>query len=253
MAHLICVSGSLGAGKTTFASFFPWLLKNLVEQAGGELELFANYDLHGAKRMDKLSDWYEVAEAHGSIIVWDEAHRTFNNRRWSSFQNIFAVELITFVRKMASIQIFATPSVFRLDTAIRDLIEVLIIARKAGNGTYYDFYDFQADFAGKYGKLLHTKFLPNWKRQKVHDLDLFDSNSFVSGFPMPKDEKSAERFMRELEKAHWRGVNRRRKEVIEVDVIKPEPGKSAKNRKRPAKASLPVSPDAGKSVQAAHG
>lgn len=211
MAHLICVSGALGAGKTTFGSFFPWLLKNQVEQLGGDLQLFANYDLYGAHFMSKPEDWFKVAEAHGSIIVWDEAHRTFNNRRWSSFQNIFAIDLITFVRKMATVQIFVTPSVFRLDTAIRDLVEVLIVCRKVGNGTYYDFYDFQADFAGRYGKFLNSKFLPNFKRKQIHQLDLFDSNAFVAGFPMPRDEREANKFMKELEEAHWRGVTRRRR------------------------------------------
>lgn len=214
MAHLICVSGGLGAGKTTFASFFPWLIKNAVESVGGDLQLFANYDLKGAHFMGETEDWYRVAEAHGSVIIWDEAHRTFNNRRFNSFQNIFAVELITFVRKMATIQLFATPSVYRLDTAIRDLIEVLIVCRKVGNGTYYDFYDFQADFAGKYGRYLHSKFLPNFKRQQIHNLHLFDSNAFVAGFPIPRTEAQAKKFMKELEEAHWRGVHRRRKEIL---------------------------------------
>lgn len=213
MPHLICISGSLGSGKTTFASFFPHMIKAQVEAQGGELQLFANYNLSGAHFMGSVEDWYQVAEAHGSIIVWDEAHRTFNNRRWSKFQNIFAVELITFVRKMATIQIFATPSVYRLDTAIRDLIEVLIICRKVSGGTYYDFYDFQADFAGRYGRYLHSLFLPNFKRKQIHDLNLFDSNDFVAGFPMPRNETQAEKFMRELEEAHWRGVNKRRKVI----------------------------------------
>lgn len=206
MAHLICVSGALGAGKTTFASFFPHLLKSQVQQMGGTLEIFANYDLLGAKKMTEQDDWFKVAEAHGSVIVWDEAHRIFNNRKWSSYQNIFAVDLITFVRKMATIQIFATPSVQRLDTAIRDLIEVLIICRKVSNGSYYDFYDYQADYAGKYGRYLHSKFLPNYKRQKIHNLNLFDSNAFVHGFPMPSTEREAVKFMRDLEQAHRLGI-----------------------------------------------
>lgn len=216
MAHLIGIVGPLGAGKTTAASLFPWLWKNAVEARGGSLRLFANYDLYGAERMDTYEDWYKVAEAHGSVCIWDEAHRTFDSRRWSQFENILATELLTFVRKMASIQVFATPSVTRLDTRIREILEILIVVRKTGAGTYYDFYDFQADFAGKYGRYMHTKFIPKAKMRAIHALNLFDTHSFVSKFPLPTNERDAVEFMRELEKAHWRGVNRRRKEVSAV-------------------------------------
>lgn len=213
MTHLIGFVGPLGAGKTTGASLFPWLWKNSVEARGGDLHLFANYDLLGAKRMDRADDWYTVAEAHGSIVVWDESHRTFDGRRWSGFENILATELLTFCRKLASIQVFATPSINRLDTRIRELIEILVVVRKMGNGTYYDFYDFQADFGGRYGKYLHTKFLPSYKMKVIHKLNLFDSHSFVGKFPLPKTESEAVKFWLELEAAHWRGVNRRRKGV----------------------------------------
>jgi hypothetical protein len=213
MAHLIGFVGPLGAGKTTGASLFPWLWKNGVEAAGGDLTLFANYDLYGAQSMDSPKDWFKVAEAHGSVCIWDESHRTFDSRKFSSFENIFASELLTFVRKMASIQVFATPSINRLDTRIREILEVLVVVRKMGNGTYYDFYDFQADFGGRYGKYLHTLYLPKFKMKAIHSLNLFDSDSFVSKFPMPKTEPEAKKFMAGLEKAHMSGLERRRKEV----------------------------------------
>lgn len=241
MAHMICFMGTLGAGKTTGASLFPWLWKNAVEKIGGDMELFANYDLYGAQRMDKASDWYKVAEAHGSIIVWDEAHRTFDSRGFNKFENVFATELLTFVRKMATIQIFATPSLQRLDTRIREIVEILILVRKTPAGTHYDFYDFQADFGGRYGRYMHTKFLPKGKMQQIHKLDLFDSNSFVPKFPMPKTEAAAKKFMIELEKAHWRGVNRRRGDIIDVESIA---SAKPKARKRSTKTSLPMPNDA---------
>lgn len=213
MPHLICVMGPLGAGKTTGASIFPWLWKGAVEGRGGSLKLFANYDLYGAERMDQPEDWYKVAEAHGSVCVWDEAHRTFDSRRFSAFENILATELLTYVRKMASIQVFATPSINRLDTRIREIIEILIVVRKTGTGTCYDLYDYQADFGGRYGRFLHTKFIPNNKLKQIYQLELFDSHSFVSRFPLPTTKQGAEKFWRDLEAAHWRGVQRRRKVV----------------------------------------
>lgn len=217
MAHLIGFVGGLGAGKTTGASIFPWIWKNTVEAQGGDVKLFANYDLFGAERMDEPEDWFRVAEAHGSIVIWDEAHRSFDSRRFSDQGNILATELLTFVRKMASIQVFATPSINRLDTRIREIIEILIVVRKTGAGTFYDFYDFQADFGGRFGKFLHSKFLPNFKMKAIHKLNLFDSYSFVSKFPLPKEEKKILAFMDDLEAAHKRGVQRRRKDVTPND------------------------------------
>lgn len=214
MPHLIGFIGALGAGKTTGASLFPWLWKNDVESKGGELKLFANYDLYGAERMDEPSDWYKVAEAHGSVCVWDEAHRSFDSRRFSGRDSILATELLTFVRKMAAIQVFATPSITRLDNRIREILEVLIVVRKMGHGTFYDFYDYQADFGGRYGKYLHSKFLPAFKLKQIYKLNLFDTTSFVSRFPLPKEDKEIDKFMTELEAAHRRGVEKRRRRVI---------------------------------------
>ncbi|MFD0717674.1 ATP-binding protein [Paenibacillus sp. GCM10027626] len=238
MPHLIGIVGPLGAGKTTAASIFPWIWKNATEARGGDLELFSNYDLYGSQRMDDPEDWFKVAEAHGSVCIWDEAHRTFDSRRFSSFQNILATELLTFVRKMASIQIFATPSVNRLDTRIREIIEILIVVRKVKSGTYYDFYDFQADFGGRFGKYLHSKFIPARKMKQIHRLNLFDSYSFVSRFPLPDNERAAVKFMNELEAAHLRGIQRRRKEVKANDGI--IISTTDEDQEGPAKAGLLV-------------
>ena len=235
MVHLIGIVGPLRSGKTTFASLLPWLIKNEVEMKGGHIELFANYDLLGARRLERKEDWYAVAEAHGSVCVWDEAHIHFDSRRFSKFENNFATHLLTYVGKMAAIQVFATPSIKRLDTRIREILEILIVVRKGNAGTHYDFYDYQADYAGPFGKYLHTKFLPSRKRAAVHALNLFDTHSFVTGFPLPKNETEARRFMSELEAAHERG--RRKSEAIKIE--------HKSKRARPSKSRVPGSQDTG--------
>lgn len=216
MPHLIAIVGSLGAGKTTAASFLPHYFKNKIEARGGSVKLFANYDLKGAEIMQSYEDWYNVAAAHGSIVVWDEAHRNFDSRKFNQFQNILATELLTYVRKMASIQIFATPSINRLDTRIREIIEVLIVVRKTAKGTCYDFYDYQADFAGRYGKYLHTKFVPAFKMQRIHKLNLFDTYSFIHRFPLPNTEVLGAKFMKQLEEYHTETIQRLRSEANNV-------------------------------------
>jgi ABC-type oligopeptide transport system ATPase subunit len=203
MPHVIGVMGRLGAGKTTIATTIMHLYKQGIEARGGSVELFANCDVTGAHIMKESEDWFKVADAHGSICVWDEAHRSFNSRKSISFHNILANDILTFCRKMAAIQIFVTPSIKRLDVVIRDMLEILIIVRPMGNkGIKFDYFDFTADSYGPYGEFLHSRFLPAWKVQQIHRLNLFDSHSFVSGFPLPKTEREAERFMSELEQRH---------------------------------------------------
>jgi energy-coupling factor transporter ATP-binding protein EcfA2 len=203
MPHIIGIMGNLGAGKTTIASMMAWLYKNTIEARGGSIKLFANYELYGAERMKVAEDWFKVAAAHGSICVWDEAHRSFNSRTALKMDNIIATDILTFARKMASIQIFATPSVARLDNRVREMLEVLIHVRPAGNkGMHIDYYDFQADGYGRLGKLIHTRFLSSAKVSQIHKLNLFDSHSFVGGFPLPKTERAAAKFMDQLEAEH---------------------------------------------------
>lgn len=203
MPHIIGVNGALGAGKTTYATILAWLYKNQIEARGGHIQLFANYDLYGAKRLKDEEDWFEVANAHGSICVWDEAHRSFDSRKALTFQNILATDILTFARKMASIQIFVTPSIRRLDTRIREMLEIMIHVRPIGNrGMRLDYFDFQADSFGSYGQYLHSRYLSSGRVKQIHKLNLFDSHSFVGGFPLPKTERAAAKFMQELERVH---------------------------------------------------
>lgn len=203
MPHTIVIMGNLGAGKTTMASMMAWLYKGAIEKRGGTVKLFANYDLAGAERLKVAEDWFKVAAAHGSICVWDEAHRSFNSRTSLKSDNIIATDILTFARKMAAIQIFATPSIARLDSRVREMAEVLLHIRPAGNkGMHIDYYDFQADGFGRLGKLIHTRFLSSAKVSQIHKLNLFDSHSFVGGFPLPKNERAAAKFMDQLEAVH---------------------------------------------------
>ncbi|MMZ53857.1 Zonular occludens toxin (Zot) [compost metagenome] len=209
MPHVIGIMGNLGAGKTTVGSMMAWLYKNAIEARGGTVKLFANYDLYGAERMRVSEDWFKIAEAHGSIICWDEAHRSFDSRKSLKFENTLATDVLTFCRKMASIQIFMTPSIRRLDTRIREMLEILIHVRPMGNkGIKLDYYDFTADSYGPMGQLIQSRFLGGGKVSQIHKLNLFDTHSFVSGFPLPRTERAAEKFMDELEQVHNEALRR---------------------------------------------
>jgi hypothetical protein len=202
MPHTIVIHGPLGAGKTTMGSIMAHLYKNKVESQGGTVQLFSNYDLKGSQPMRNYTDWYRVAEARGSICVWDEAHRVIDSRQALKQENILTSHILTYARKMSSIQIFITPSILNLDTRVRGLAEVLISVRKNKGGITFDYYDFQAATFGAYGKFLHSRFIPSAKIKQIHRLHLFDSHSMVSGFPLPKTEREIEKFLAELERVH---------------------------------------------------
>jgi energy-coupling factor transporter ATP-binding protein EcfA2 len=203
MPHIVGVMGPLGAGKTTLASIMAWLWKNKVEARGGHVQLFSNYGLSGSVGMNDYSDWYKVATAQGSICVWDEAHRVIDARQALKSENILTSHVLTFARKMSSIQIFVTPAITNLDSRLRQLLEVLIVVSKVGNkGMRFQYYDYQAQNYGAMGKYLHSRFLPAGKVSAIHKLNLFDSHSMVGGFPLPKTEREQIKFMEELENQH---------------------------------------------------
>lgn len=202
MPHTIAIQGPLGAGKTTMGCIMAHLYKNKVEARGGTIQLFSNFDMKGSIPMRIYTDWYKVAEARGSICVWDEAHRVVDSRQALRHENILTSHILTYARKMASIQIFISPSIHNLDTRVRQLTEVLISVRKNKSGITFDYYDYQAQTFGPYGKFLHSRFIPSAKIRQIHRLQLFDSHSMVSGFPLPRTERESEKFLAELEAIH---------------------------------------------------
>lgn len=203
MPHIICVQGPLGAGKTTLGSIMAWYYKTAIESRGGHVELFSNYGLAGSTPMRHYTDWYKVAEAQGSICVWDESHRVMDSRQALKHENILTSHVLTYARKMSAIQIFISPVISNLDSRIRQLTEVLISVSKVGNkGMRFQYFDYQAQNYGPFGKYLHSRFLPAGRVRQIHKLNLFDTHSFVSGFPLPKTERESTQFMAELEERH---------------------------------------------------
>jgi Zonular occludens toxin (Zot) len=204
MPHHFFIQGSLGAGKTLAMSMFAHHWKSKVEQAGGKIELFSNYDLKDSYPMTHFTDWYEVARAQGSICCWDECHLAFSNRKWSKYGQGILTDVMMYTRKMKSVQIYAAPSINFVDSRIRSIVEVLITARKIGNkGFSYHFVDYQT------GEFLHKQFLPMSKARQIMKLNLYDTENMVQYFPVPQTEREGEKFFEELEQIH--NENRRKR------------------------------------------
>jgi 5-methylcytosine-specific restriction endonuclease McrBC regulatory subunit McrC len=204
MPHFIFIQGLLGAGKTLTASIMAHYYKNVIENRfGSSIELFSNYELKDSIPMDHYTDWYKVADAQGSICVWDESQRMFDSRTSLKFEQVISTELLMYVRKLGSVQIFVSPSIYNVDSRIRQLTEVLINVRTVGNkGITLDYFDYQAQQFGNQGKFLHSRYIPQGKLKKIYALNLYDTFTLIKGFPLPSTEQLAKKFFIELERRH---------------------------------------------------
>lgn len=197
MAHHFFIQGSLGAGKTLIASTLAHYWKMKVESQGGRIQLFSNYDLEDAMPMTHYTDWFKVAEAQGSICVWDEAYLAFSNRKWSKYGQSVLTDVMMMTRKMKSVQIYCSPSINFVDSRVRQIVEVLITARQIGDkGFQYYFQDYQTK------EFMHKQFLPMFKAKKIMKLNLYDTENMVQYFPIPETEREGNEFFARLEEIH---------------------------------------------------
>ncbi|UOQ47229.1 ATPase [Gracilibacillus caseinilyticus] len=197
MAHHFFIQGPLGGGKTFLMSLLAHHWKSKTIRNGGHVELFSNYGLKDSYPMSHYTDWYEVAEAQGSIICWDEAQMAFSNRKWSKYGQGIATETMMFTRKMKSVQIYCSPSINNVDSRIRQIVEVLITTRKIGDkGFSLHFRDYQT------GEHLHNQFIPMWKARRFFKMNLYDSFNMVQSFPLPATEREGKEFFETLEEIH---------------------------------------------------
>lgn len=207
--HHMAITGGLGTGKTLWGTILANYWQMECAKRGVKVEIFANYDVKGATRMESSESWYEVASADASVIIWDESHIHFNNRAWSQFSQNIVTQLAMYVRKMRSIQIYPTPSITMLDSRIRSVIEVEVKMSKTNKGYTLEFWDYQTN------TFLRRVFMPMSKVKRIYKLNLYDTHSFVTPVPMPNDERSAKKFWAELNRIHQEKIGHA---MINVDM-----------------------------------
>lgn len=197
MAHHFFIQGPLGSGKTFLMSLLAHHWKEKTELAGGKVKLFSNYELKDSYQMNDYTDWYDVAEAQGSIICWDEAQMAFSNRKWSQYGATLATEILMYTRKMQSVQLYCSPSIRNVDSRIRQIVEILVTVRKVGDkGFSMHFMDYQT------GEFMQKQFFPMYKAKKIFKKNLYDTYNMVSGFPLPGTEREGTAFLEKLNDIH---------------------------------------------------
>lgn len=201
--YIICVVGRYGNGKTLTS-----VIKAQQWAMASESKLFSNFPMRNAYLFDHYTDWYRVADAHGSIVIFDESQSNFDSRSWGGAGQISMTQVINFVRKMNCVFIFALPSFDDIDTRIRKNTDVLIECKKDQSGTIHNLvYEFQAKEYGEKGKLVNHWKLPTTSQKKIFDLNLYSSQSMVARFPTPPVGKT-DAFFAELDKRHDAALKR---------------------------------------------
>jgi hypothetical protein len=209
MPHFIIVQGGLGQGKTLNACVLAHYWKAAT---GGRAKIFANFEMRGATLFDHYTKWYDVADALGSIIIWDEAQLQFDRRQWA--RNTIESQIFNMTRKLRAVHIFVTPVGNTLDSRILDLCEVLVNVRKReGVGIWLDFYEYQDKRFGQWGRHISTKFLKWSAVKKIFKLQLYDTYQMVYPFQVPHTERQQVEFLRELQERHRLALERERKGI----------------------------------------
>ncbi|WP_336791145.1 zonular occludens toxin domain-containing protein [Paenibacillus sp. MMO-177] len=201
--YLVGISGAYGNGKSITA-----VIKAHQWAAASGAKLFTNFPCRNAYLFDHYEDWYKVADAHGSIILFDEAQRNWDNRTWGGAGQVIMTQVLNYVRKMNCLIIFILPSFQNVDKRIREMTDLFIECKKLPSGTIInDVYDHTAQDFGPKGKHLQKWTLPVSSQKHIHQLKLYNTHSMIHKFPTPPPNKE-EQFFEELDRRHNAALQR---------------------------------------------
>lgn len=210
--------GNLGEGKTFGMSVFAWHFVARARQQGIKADLYANYELIGAKPLNSYRDFYNVARSEASICLMDEAHVNLDSRLFARGANIYMTQFLFYLRKLNASLFMTTPHIRNLDSRMRQLTNILVDCHKLYGGFLYDIYDFQSE------RLLRRKFLPKYIAQKIFETGMYDSHAIIRAVDFPSNERAFERFLDTIIEIREGGTPPL--EVVETE--KPDQGKTRK-------------------------
>jgi len=202
MPNFFLIQGALGAGKTLTASI---LAHSWRVRSGGDVRIFANYDLAQSTPFDSIDRWIEVAEARGSACIWDEAQWQFDRRLWA--RNTFNTQIFNLTRKLRTVHMFINPIGDNLDSRILSLVEVFAhVTMQRGTGITIDLYEFQDKRFGQWGRPMNRLRIPWWKVKQIFKLELYDTDQLVFPFPSPKTEREEKNVLEAIINAQQRAA-----------------------------------------------
>lgn len=216
--YIMGIQGGYGTGKTLTS-----VVKAHQWAASTGAKLFANFPLRDAYLFDHYTDWYSVADVHGSIIIFDESQTNFDSRNWGSNGQTIMTQVMNYVRKLNALLIFVLPSYQNVDTRIRQMTGILVDCQKSRSGTIYNYvYDFQKKEFGDRGQLINRWTLTKAAQKDVHALQLYSTHSMVHKFPTPPPNK-VDAFFKELDKRHQSALERHYgKQYLSIETLSKE-------------------------------
>ncbi|HHV76211.1 MAG TPA: hypothetical protein GXX39_02410 [Syntrophothermus lipocalidus] len=181
--------GNLGEGKTFGMCVLAWHFVARARRAGIKADLYANFDLVGAKPLTSYRDFYNVARSEASICLMDEAHVNLDSRLFARGANIYMTQFMFYLRKLNASLFMTTPHIRNLDSRMRQLTNILVDCHKLYGGFLYDIYDFQSE------RLLRRKFLPKYVAERIFETGMYDSHAIIRAVDFPSNERAFERFL----------------------------------------------------------
>lgn len=213
--YIMGINGGYGTGKTLTA-----VIKAHQWAAASGAKLFANFPLRNAYLFDTYEDWYRVADAHGSIILFDESQNNFDSRQWGGNGQITMTKVINYVRKLNALIIFILPSYDNVDSRIRDKTDVLIECHKSPGGTIHNMiYEYQDKRFGDKGRFINRWMLTKESQKQIFAHKLYSTHSMVHAFPTPPANR-VDQFFEELDRRHSAALNRvYGKKYMEIETL----------------------------------
>jgi len=185
-------NGNLGSGKTFGMSLFAHYFKARAKRHGIETNLFANYALADSKRITNHKAFFDVARSESSIVCVDEAHINLDSRLFSRGKNVYLTQFLMYMRKLRCSFFFASPTIYNIDSRIRNLTNIMVDCQKWRKGFHWEIWDFQRQ------RRIRTFYMPTWKAKKIIDLGLYDSYEMIYAIDFPSTESGFKDFIIEL-------------------------------------------------------
>lgn len=184
--------GNLGDGKTFGMSIIAHYYAAKMARRHNAIEIFSNYGLKQSEQLESYKDFYNVAQADGSIICMDEAHTSLDSRLFQKGSNIYLTQLFFYFRKLRASVFLTTPNMKNIDSRIRLLTNILVRCIKYPDGFSYTIWDYQG------GRLLSRRFLPMAKAKQIFAMGLYDTNKMLTSIEFPGNERAFKEFLEKL-------------------------------------------------------